>query len=41
VEIIKILLGKEMCVDLTNGYDSTPVHVSAEFGNLEAMKNFV
>jgi ankyrin repeat protein len=38
VEIIKFLLDKGMCVDLTNTEDSTPLHLSAFNGNLEATK---
>ena len=30
-----------MCINLTNGYDSTPLHVSAGFGNEETTKNLV
>jgi ankyrin repeat protein len=41
VEIIKILLDKEMCVDLSKADDFTPLHVSALYGNLEATKTFV
>ena len=37
MEIIKILLDKGMS-DLTNVEDSTPLHLSALIGNLEAMK---
>jgi ankyrin repeat protein len=38
VEIINILLGKGMSIDLRNGYDWTPLHYSAKYGNLEATK---
>jgi ankyrin repeat protein len=38
VEIVKILLGKGMSVDLTNAEDSTPLHLLALIGNLEATK---
>ena len=41
VEIITILLDKVMCVDLTNWYESTSLHVSAECGNLEVTKTLV
>jgi ankyrin repeat protein len=41
VEIIKILLDKGMPVDLTNAADSTPLHISALEGNLEATKALV
>ncbi|MDR0797550.1 MAG: ankyrin repeat domain-containing protein [Nitrososphaerota archaeon] len=33
VEIINILLDKGMCIDMTNGDDWTPLHVSAMHGN--------
>ena len=39
--IIKILLEEGMCVDLRNGDDSTPLHLSAACGNLEATDAFV
>jgi len=40
VEIIKILLGTAMSVDLTDGDESTPLHVSDKCGNLEVTKAF-
>jgi ankyrin repeat protein len=39
--IIRILLDKEMSVDLTNAEDSTLLNLSAVTGNLEAMKAYV
>jgi len=41
VEIIRILLDKRMSVELTNAERSTPLHLSAESGHLEATKTFV
>jgi ankyrin repeat protein len=41
VDIIKLLLDKEMSVNLTNTNGSTPLHISAEFGHLEATKSLV
>jgi len=41
VEIINILLDKEMSVDLTNANGSTPLHLSVLHGNLEATKTLV
>ena len=41
VEINKILLDKEMSVDLKNNNDSTPLHLSASKSNPEAMKALV
>jgi ankyrin repeat protein len=38
VEIIRILLDKEIYVDLTNAEESVPLHLSALTGNLEATK---
>jgi ankyrin repeat protein len=38
LEIIRILLNRGMSVDLTNAEDSTPLHLSAVTGNLEAVK---
>ena len=38
MEIIKILVDKGMSVNLTNAGDSTPLHLSALIGNLEATK---
>ena len=41
MEFIKILLDKEMSVDVTNVKDSTPLHLSALHGNLEATNTLV
>ena len=41
VDIIKLLLAERMYVNLTNTDDNTPLHVSAEFGHLEATKTLV
>jgi len=41
VENIKILLDKEMSVEVTKEDGSTTLHISSECGNLEATKNFV
>ena len=41
MEIIKILLDKGICVDLTITYVHTLLHVSAKCGNLEATKTLV
>jgi len=38
VEIIKLLLDKGMSVNLTNTDDTTPLHISAKCGRLEATK---
>jgi len=41
VDIIELLLDKEMSVNLTNTSGSTLLHVSAEFGHLEATRSLV
>jgi ankyrin repeat protein len=41
VDIIKLLLDKEMSVNMTNTNDTTPLQVSAEFGHLEVKKDSV
>ena len=41
VDIINLLLDKRMSVNLCNTNDFTPLHVSAEFGHLEATKALV
>ena len=41
VDIIKLLLHKEISVNLTNIYDDIPLHFSAHFGQLEASKSLV
>jgi len=38
VDIIKLLLDKGMSVNLTDKNDYTPLHISAQFGHLEASK---
>jgi len=38
VDIIKLLLDKGMSVNLTNTQRSTPLHISVQFGHLEATK---
>ena len=40
MDIIKLLLDKGMSVNLTDTDDSTPLHVSAQFGHLEATHAF-
>jgi len=39
LEIINILLDKEMSDDVTNGDNSTPLHIAPECGNFEGTKN--
>jgi len=41
VDIIKLLRDKEMPVNLANTNDSTPLHISSQFGHLEATFAFV
>jgi len=41
VDIIKLLLDKGMSVNLTNMNGSTTLHVSAQFGHLDATKSCV
>jgi ankyrin repeat protein len=41
VDIIKLLLDKGMSVNVTNSNDATPLHVSAEIGNLDATEPLV
>jgi len=41
VDIIELLLDKEMSVNLTNTRGSTLLQVSAEFGHLEATSSLV
>jgi len=40
-EIIKILLDKGMSVASSNADDSTPLHISYRYGNIEATKTLV
>jgi ankyrin repeat protein len=40
VDIIKLLRDKGMPVNLADTADSTPLHISAEFGQLEATHAF-
>jgi ankyrin repeat protein len=41
VDIIKLLLDKGMSVNLTKTDEFTPLHISAQFGHLEATKILV
>ena len=41
MDVIKLLLDKDMSVNLTNTDGSTPLHVSAQFGYLEAIKALI
>jgi ankyrin repeat protein len=41
VAIIKSLLDKDMSVNLINTVDSMPLHIYAEFGQMEVTKNLV
>ena len=38
VDILMLLVDKEMSVNFTNKYGNTPLHFSAELGDLEATK---
>jgi len=41
VDILKLLVDKGMSVNLTNKYGRTPLHFSAELGDLETTKFWV